>query len=138
MNRALLPYLPILIFFLFALSLAASLIVFSTLLGRRRRYDPVTDLSTYECGIVPTDSHGRRYTVRFYLVAMVFILFDLEVAFLYPWAVVYRSLGWYGFALMAVFMGVLGIGFVYVWGKGALDWNKEDVPGPRPAGRSGC
>ncbi|MFQ5766557.1 MAG: NADH-quinone oxidoreductase subunit A [Acidobacteriota bacterium] len=127
MSQTLLPYLPVFLFFLFAVALATGMVVFSTLLGRPRPTDPPVDLSTYECGLPPADPHHGRFTVRFYLVAMLFILFDLEVAFLYPWAAAYRRLGWPGFWLMMVFMGFLAVGFIYAWRKGALDWNAPAI-----------
>ena len=108
---------------LFAAGLGITFVVLSTLGGRRRKDDPAVDLSAYECGLSPADPEHKRFTVKFYLIAMLFILFDLEVAFLYPWAVVYRDLGWYGFWLMSVFMGLLTVGFIYVWARGALDWS---------------
>ena len=109
------------------------MVVASTLFGRRRKSEPEVDLSAYESGLKPADPGHKRYTVKFYMIAMLFILFDLEVAFLYPWAVVYRDLGWYGFWLMAMFMGVLTVGFVYVWARGALDWNDQQ-PSRAPVG----
>lgn len=123
MNSTLLPYLPVFIFLLFAAGLGISFVVLSTLGGRRRKDDPLVDLSAYECGLSPADPEHKRFTVKFYMIAMLFILFDLEVAFIYPWAVVYRDLGWYGFWLMSVFMGLLTVGFIYVWARGALDWS---------------
>lgn len=123
MNSALLPYLPVFIFMLFAACLGAGMVILSTLGGRRRKDDPTVDLSAYECGLTPADPEHKRFTVKFYMIAMLFILFDLEVAFIYPWAVVYRDLGWYGFGLMSVFMALLTVGFIYVWARGALDWS---------------
>ena len=133
MNSTLLPYLPVFIFLLFAVGLGAAFVILSTLGGRRRKDDPVVDLSAYECGLNPADPEHKRFTVKFYMVAMLFILFDLEVAFIYPWAVVYRDLGWYGFWLMSVFMGLLTVGFIYVWARGALDWGDR---GPRRRART--
>jgi NADH-quinone oxidoreductase subunit A len=132
MTGTLLPYLPLFLFLLFCFGLAVVMVAASTWLGRPRPADPKVDLSAYECGLRPADPHHRRLSVKFYLVAMLFILFDLEVAFLYPWAVVYRSLGWSGFWIMAMFMAVLGVGFIYVWKRGALDW-RETAAGPPPA-----
>jgi NADH-quinone oxidoreductase subunit A len=128
-------YLPVFLFFLFAVGLAVTMVVLSTVFGRASRREPATDLSAYECGLPPADPAHKRFTVKFYLVAMLFILFDLETAFLYPWAVVYRSLGWFGFFEMLLFIGVLAIGFVYVWKKGALDWKAETTPAGSGAGR---
>ena len=79
-------------------------------------------LSTYECGFEPFDDTRRRFDVRFYLVAILFIIFDLEVAFLFPWAVALGEIGWLGFLSMMGFLGVLTVGFIYEWRKGALDW----------------
>ena len=80
-------------------------------------------LSAYECGFNAFDDARMKFDVRFYLVAILFIIFDLEVAFLFPWAVAFGSLGWYGFWSMMVFLGVLTVGFVYEWRKGALEWD---------------
>ena len=79
-------------------------------------------VSAYECGFEPFDDARRRFDVRFYLVAILFIIFDLEVAFLFPWAVSLKDIGWFGFLSMIGFLGVLTVGFVYEWCKGALDW----------------
>ena len=122
MDANLAAYLPLFLFLLFAVGLGTGMVVFSTFLGRRRGHQPTTDLSSYECGLSPRDPNQHRLTVRFYLVAMLFILFDLEVAFLYPWAVSFRSQGWFSLWVMLVFLGLLTIGFIYVWRKGALDW----------------
>ncbi len=80
-------------------------------------------LSAYECGFNAFDDARMKFDVRFYLVAILFIIFDLEVAFLFPWAVAFGELGWYGFWSMMVFLGVLTVGFVYEWRKGALEWD---------------
>ncbi len=135
MNQVLLPYLPLFLFLIFATGLAVGMVVLSTLFGRRRHAEPAVDLSAYECGLTPADPGHRRYTVKFYLVAMLFILFDLEVAFLYPWAVTYRDLGWPGFWLMLLFLGLLAVGFVYVWMRGALDWKGRAAPARAGGGR---
>ena len=107
----------------------------SFLLGRRVR-NRVKDLP-YECGIVPTGNARERFSVRFYLVAMLFILFDIEAIFLYPWAVVYRELKMFAFVEMLIFIVLILSGFFYIWKKGALDWSAS---GPlRPRKRSaGC
>jgi len=80
-------------------------------------------LSAYECGFNAFDDARMKFDVRFYLVAILFIIFDLEVAFLFPWAVAFGDLGWYGFWSMMIFLGVLTVGFVYEWRKGALEWD---------------
>jgi NADH-quinone oxidoreductase subunit A len=79
-------------------------------------------LAPYECGVPPVGDARERQSVKFYLVAMVFLLFDIEVAFLYPWAMALRDLGWTGFVQVVLFMGILLVGFVYIWRKGVLDW----------------
>jgi len=114
-------YVPIGLQLLLAALLAGALLVLSTVLGRRRKSR--TDLSPYECGVDPLEPAGKRYTIRFYMVAMLFILFDIETAFLYPWATVFRDLGLPGFWEMAAFIGVLVTGFLYCWRRGALDWD---------------
>ena len=115
------PYVPIGIQFLLALLLAGAILGISTILGAPRRSR--TDLSPYECGVDPLDASDKRFTIRFYMVAMLFILFDIEAAFLYPWATVFRETGMNGLLGMVVFLGVLSIGFVYCWRRGALDWD---------------
>ena len=114
-------YLPIGLQLLAAAALAFVLLGLSWTVSRGRRSR--TDLSPYECGVDPFEPADRRYTVRFYMVAMLFILFDIEAAFLYPWATVFRSLGFPGFVSMAIFVGVLLVGLVYVWRRGALEWD---------------
>ena len=110
---------PILVMALLAGGIAAVFIVASALLGPRR--SPVKD-SPFECGF-PSEGLARKpANVRFYLMALLFILFDVELAFLFPWAVVFRDLGVFGFVEMLVFFVVVGIGFVYAWKIGALEW----------------
>src|SRR5450759_2722638 len=100
----------------------------SYLLGNRV-HNRVKDLP-YECGIVPTGSARERFSVKFYLVAMVFILFDIEAVFLYPWAVVYRQLKMFAFYEMLVFIVLILSGFFYIWKKGALNWTSEQYTRP--------
>ena len=114
-------YVPIGIQILLALALTLTLMGLSAWLGRPGRSR--TDLSPYECGIDPLDASDKRFTVRFYMVAMLFILFDIEAAFLYPWTTVFRAMGSEGFISMLVFLLILTIGFIYCWRKGALDWD---------------
>jgi NADH-quinone oxidoreductase subunit A len=114
-------YVPIGIQILLALVLTLTLMGLSAWLGRPGRSR--TDLSPYECGIDPLDASDKRFTVRFYMVAMLFILFDIEAAFLYPWTTVFRAMGSEGFISMLVFLLILTIGFIYCWRKGALDWD---------------
>ena len=88
-------------------------------------------MQPYECGITPTGDAREPFSVKFYLVAMVFILFDVEAVFLYPWAYIYRDLRWFGFVEMLLYIGILLAGYVYLWKKGALDWNRPAAqPGP--------
>ena len=114
-------YIPIGIQLLLALILAGAILGLSAWAGRPRRSR--TDLSPYECGIDPLDASDKRFTVRFYMVAMLFILFDIEAAFLYPWATVFREMGMDGFIGIVIFLSVLTVGFVYCWRRGALDWD---------------
>jgi NADH-quinone oxidoreductase subunit A len=118
-------YFPILLQIAIAVAVAGGMIGASYLLGNRVR-NRVKDLP-YECGIVPTGSARERFSVKFYLVAMVFILFDIEAVFLYPWVVVYRELKLFAFFEMLVFVALVMCGFFYIWKKGALDWS------PRPS-----
>jgi NADH-quinone oxidoreductase subunit A len=116
-------YLPVLIQAIIALAIAAGLIAASTLLGKRAR-SPLKD-TPYESGMAPVGSAAERFSVKFYLVGMIFILFDIEAVFLYPWAVVYRQLKLFGFFEMAIFIAVVLVGFFYVWKKGVLDWSPQ-------------
>jgi NADH-quinone oxidoreductase subunit A len=120
MNELLLGYLPILIFLGIAGGLAAVILLASYVLARQR--PDAEKLSPYECGFEPFEDSRGRFDVRFYLVAILFIIFDLEVAFLFPWAVALGNIGLLGFWSMMIFLGVLTIGFIYEWKKGALEW----------------
>lgn len=113
-------YFPVLVQILIAAGLAAGLIGASTLLGKRAR-SPLKD-TPYESGMAPVGSARERFSVKFYMVAMIFILFDIEAVFLYPWVVVYRDLKLFGFFEMLIFVVLIVVGFFYVWKKGALDW----------------
>ena len=113
-------YFPILVFLGIAAVIAVAM-VGGSMLAARQKPDP-EKLSTYECGFAPFEDTRGRFDVRFYLVAILFIIFDLEVAFLFPWAVSLGQIGWLGFFSMMGFLGVLTVGFVYEWRKGALDW----------------
>ncbi len=113
-------YLPILIFLAIAVALAGIIMV-ATLVVARQRPD-ADKLSPYECGFEAFEDARGRFDVRFYLVAILFIIFDLEVAFLFPWAVSLGEIGLYGWLSMMLFLGVLTVGFVYEWKKGALEW----------------
>ena len=117
----LLDYLPILILVALAALFAAGSIVISALLGPHR---PTPEkLSPYECGVEPVGTARQPFSVKFYLVAMLFIIFDMETVFLYPWAVVYKELKAFGLAAMGTFLLILLVGFVYVWKKGGLEWD---------------
>lgn len=113
-------YFPILIQAVLAIVIAVALQLLSHFIGKRVR-NKVKDMP-YECGVVPTGSARERFSVKFYLVGMLFILFDIEAIFLYPWAVVYRDLKMFGFVEMLVFIVLVLLGFFYIWKKGALDW----------------
>ena len=117
-------YFPVLLEGLLAVVIAGALIILSYVLGKRVR-NKVKDMP-YESGIVPTGDARARFSVKFYLVAMLFILFDIEAIFLYPWAVVYRELKWFGFGEMLVFVILILSGFFYMWKKGALEWAHPD------------
>ena len=113
-------YLPIILFLLIALSLSFGFIVLNYLLSPRKP-DP-EKLSAYECGFDPFDDSRMEFDVRFYLVAILFIIFDLEIAFLFPWAISLGKIGLLGFFSMMIFLLILTVGFIYEWKKGALDW----------------
>jgi NADH-quinone oxidoreductase subunit A len=116
-------FLPILIMIGLGFAFAAGNIVLSQFLGPKR---PTPEKSAaYECGMPPVGDARERQSVKFYLVAMIFLLFDIEVAFLYPWAVGFRTLGVVGFWQIVTFFGILLTGYVYVWRKGAFDWSGE-------------
>ena len=113
-------YLPILVFIFIAGGMSVLMILASILAGKRNP-DP-DKLAAWECGFDAFDDASGRFDVRFYLVAILFIIFDLEVAFLFPWAVTLGDIGMFGFWSMAAFLGILTVGFIYEWKKGALDW----------------
>jgi NADH-quinone oxidoreductase subunit A len=123
-------YFPILLQVGIAMAIAAGMLVTSAILGRRVR-NRVKDLP-YECGITPVGSTRGRWSVKFYLVAMVFILFDIETVFLYPWAVVFRELRMFAFVEMLIFVVLILSGFFYIWKKGALAWSVQENPEERP------
>jgi NADH-quinone oxidoreductase subunit A len=118
--RAVSPYIPILVMMLAATAIATLMIVASRFLGPRGPRS--TNLEPYECGMTPIGSARVRFSVKFYLIAMLFILFDVEAIFLYPWAVVHRYLGWFGLVEMGVFMLILAVGYIYIWKRGAFEW----------------
>ena len=115
-------YIPILLQAVVAILFAAVGMLTSVILGRVGKRNPTKD-SPYECGMLPMGEAQPRFSVKFYLVAMLFILFDIEAIFLYPWAVVYRELKLFAFFEMLVFIALILAGFFYIWKKGALDWS---------------
>lgn len=119
-------YFPVLLQAVIAMGIAAVMLGLSALLGRRVR-DSVKD-TAYESGIVPTGDARSRFSVRFYLVGMLFILFDIEAIFLYPWVVVYRELKMFAFVEMLLFIVLILCGYFYIWKKGVLDWSYTSRP----------
>lgn len=117
-------WFPVLVQILIAIAVAGGMIGASAVIGRRLK-DPVKS-SPYESGMLPIGNARERFSVKFYLVAMVFILFDIEAIFLYPWAVVYRELRLFGFFEMLLFIVLVLCGFFYIWKKGVLDWSAEE------------
>ncbi len=116
-------WLSILMLFAVAIGFGVVTIILSHLLGPRR---PTPEkLAPYECGVPPVGDARERQSVKFYLVAMVFLLFDIEVAFLYPWAMALRDLGWVGYVQIVLFTAVLVAGYAYIWRKGVLDWGPQ-------------
>ena len=120
MQPVLFGYLPILVFLVIAGGISFAFVAGSLLVARQKPYPE--KLSAYECGFEAFDDARRRFDVRYYLVAILFIIFDLEVAFLFPWAVSLKGIGAFGFWSMIAFLGVLTVGFIYEWCKGALEW----------------
>ena len=114
-------YLPVIIFIGLCIVIGIALTVAPFLVAYRA--PDAEKLSVYECGFNAFDDSRMKFDVRFYLVAILFIIFDLEVAFLFPWAVSFGNLGWFGFISMMIFLGVLTVGFIYAWKKGALEWD---------------
>ena len=121
MTGLLADYLPLIIFLGVSLFIAVALLIAPFIVAYSSP-DP-EKLSAYECGFNAFDDARMKFDVRFYLVAILFIIFDLEVAFLFPWAITFGELGWFGFWSMMIVLGVLTVGFVYEWRKGALEWD---------------
>jgi len=121
MNELLLDYLPLAVFIAVAAGIALALLVVPFVIAYQQ--PDAEKLSAYECGFNAFDDARMTFDVRFYLVAILFIIFDLEVSFLFPWAVAFGDIGLFGFWSMMVFLGVLTIGFIYEWRKGALEWD---------------
>ena len=119
-NSILAEYLPVLFFFLIAFAISVIMVMASWLVAPQQ---PDSEkLSPYECGFEPFDDSRGRFNVRFYLVALLFIIFDLEVAFLFPWAISLGDIGLFGFWSMVLFLAILTVGFIFEWRKGALEW----------------
>src|SRR3990172_1466338 len=114
------PYFPLAVFFAIAGVVVLALLILAEKLGPRSSNPAKAD--PFESGNPPKGDARIRFSVRFYLVAMLFLIFDLEVVFLYPWAILFRRLGWFGVIEMGIFLALLLIGFIYVWKKGALEW----------------
>jgi NADH-quinone oxidoreductase subunit A len=121
MNELLSNYLPIVIFIGLSAVIGLALLLAPFLVAFKKP-DP-EKVSAYECGFDAFDDARMKFDVRFYLVSILFIIFDLEVAFLFPWAVAFKDVGWFGFWSMMIFLGVLTVGFIYEWKKGALEWD---------------
>ncbi len=113
-------YIPILIFFVIVVGFAIFTIFLSSMIGKRK----ITPqkMIPYECGMDPIGEARKPFSVKFYMVAMLFIVFDIEAVFLYPWAVIFKELKFFGLVEMAVFIAILLVGFIYIWKKGALEW----------------
>jgi NADH-quinone oxidoreductase subunit A len=120
-------YLPLLIHFGIATALASVIVILSQLVGQHKP-NPAK-MSPYECGVLPIGDARGRFSIKFYLVAMLFILFDVEAVFLYPWAVILRELKMFGFWEMMVYIAIVLVGLFYVWKKGVLDWGRGSATG---------
>lgn len=113
-------YLPVLLFLIVSTGIGLALLVVGNLLGPKR--PSAEKYSAYECGFEAFEDARMRFDVRYYLIAILFIVFDLEIAFMFPWAVVFKELGVQAIVAMTIFLGILVVGFVYEWKKGALEW----------------
>jgi NADH-quinone oxidoreductase subunit A len=113
-------YIPVLIMLLLAAATAVGMIVATTLIGPKKEF--ADKMEPFECGESPIVSPKQRFSVKFYLVALFFVIFDIEAVFVYPWAVLFRDLGLFGFIEMMIFIAILTIGLIYVWRRGALEW----------------
>jgi NADH-quinone oxidoreductase subunit A len=113
-------FLPVVVFLLLGLAVGVGMLAFSWILRPRNPYPD--KLLTYESGITPlTDAH-QKFSIRYYIIAMLFLIFDIEAVFMYPWAVAYNHIGMYGFVEMVIFIAILFVGYLYAWKKGALEW----------------
>ena len=113
-------YVPIFIFLIISFLIGAGTITVAALV--RPRNPGKAKLMPYECGVDPVDNARQRYTIRFYIIAILFVIFDVETVFLFPWAVRYKSLGWFGVAETGVFLAILVVGYIWAYKKGALEW----------------
>jgi NADH-quinone oxidoreductase subunit A len=113
-------YIPILVFLMIATVIAVAMLAIPRIIAPKRPYGE--KMSPYECGFEAFDDARGRFDIRFYLVAILFVVFDLEVAFLFPWAMAFKGMGMFGFFSMMLFLGILIVGFIYEWKKGALEW----------------
>jgi NADH-quinone oxidoreductase subunit A len=113
-------YIPVLIMFLLAAATSVGILVATTLIGPKKRF--AEKMEPFSCGENQTQSPKLRFSVKFYLVALFFVIFDIEAVFLYPWAVLFKDLGLFGFVEMMIFIFILAVGLVYVWKRGALEW----------------
>lgn len=119
----------VLIFLIVGVVFVAGGLIAAWLLRPHRPYP--SKLTTYECGETPVGDTRVRFNIRFYVVALIFLIFDVEVVFLFPWATVYKQLGWFAFVEMLVFLGILFVGYAYVWRNGDLDWDRPQPKIPR-------
>jgi NADH-quinone oxidoreductase subunit A len=113
-------YLPILLLVIVAIAFGFIVLILSALVGPKK--PSAVKLAPYECGVEPVGTARERFSIKFYMIAMLFILFDIEAVFLYPWAILYKKLGVFGLAEMGAFIVILFVGYIYVWKKGALEW----------------
>ena len=126
MQSGLTDYLPLFILLVLSSAVAGLVILISIIFGPKRRSSASRKVAPYESGMKAIGIGQRRFPVRFYLIAVLFILFDIEVIFFYPWAVSFRQLGLFGFFEMLVFIGILLVGYIWLWKKGALEWESMD------------
>lgn len=113
-------YIPILIMLLLASATSVVILVATTLIGPKKKF--AEKMQPFECGETPIVSPKLRFSVKFYLIALFFVIFDIEAVFLYPWAVLFKNMGMFGFIEMMIFIAVLAVGLIYVWKRGALEW----------------
>lgn len=118
-------YVPVLIMLIVVSAFGVLVIALSWLVGRRQAH--AEKLMPYECGLNPIGNARKRFSIKFYIIAMLFIVFDIEAIFLYPWAIIFNDLKIFGLIEMLVFIGILLIGFFYVWKKGALEWGSKNI-----------